>query len=162
MVKQVNPVSESASGATATAEAPPREKYVKQEWPRELLVDAEGNSVLNEEGKLTGTPACLMDPDHKTTVGEGDDARSMFTRDAYVAIKPTAFAEPYLATLYRADMCDTEIKRQEARAAKYRADAEVERTAGSKEAQAKVRRAAKLREQLAALEKQLAAEGISV
>lgn len=135
--------SGAASGATATAtaEAAEEEKKPKIALPRELAVNAQGESLLDASGKLTGTPV-KWDP------------------RLHLPLAKEAFASPAEFYEFKAWQSEESAKRSLERATKLRQDADNFRRFGDPEKRAKVKRAQRLKEQLAALEKQLREEGI--
>jgi len=100
-------------------------------------------TALNDEGKLTEVPTDFDTSKH---------------------LKPSKddFAHPALFMEFRAAEAEAKAADLTASAEKYRAEADNLRKFGDPETRKKAKRAAKLREQLADLEAQLAEEGVTV
>ena len=104
-------------------------------------INACGN--INAEGKIAGVP-------------------TDFDGSAHLAPKKDEFANPADFYEFKAVQAEAKAAELSATAAKHREEAENIRKFGDPTKRAMAKRAAKLRDQLAALEQQLQAEGIEV
>lgn len=113
------------------------------EAPAKRVPYLQACSNVNAEGKIAGVP-------------------SDFDGSAHLTPKKDDFANPADYYEFRAVLAEAKAAEQTATAAKMREEAENIRKFGDPEMRAKAKKAAKLRETLAALEAQLQAEGIEI
>lgn len=131
----------NASSSTETVEKPEK---VKKE--RKVRPDFEvPQECVNEEGKLTALP----------------DTFSAEAVGKFRSWKRSEFADKATFLEYRAVLMEARIARMTKLADRLRADAAAERAGGGESAK-KARKLQRLREAAAALEAELAAEGIHV
>lgn len=144
-------------GGTKKVEKKDGEKKARKgrvELDYSKAVDADGNSIVNEDGKLTALPL---------TVGEGDNVVfEGWNPKKHKPLRKSDFAEEYMYMFFRAHVAQIRADQQAEKAKKLRKQAEQIQQFGDPKTRKKAKKLARMREQLAALEAELAGEGISL
>lgn len=140
------------------AKAPQRDRT----FPSNLLVDNEGNSLLNGEGKLTGLPASLYADAAPVSVEHNGKTLTGHATRLFKGLKADQFAESHLRLEYQAELMQVRLNAQQERINELRKRIEEEKTGGSPEQRKKLAKLRRMRAEAEALEKALEAEGITV
>lgn len=145
------PSTQAVTPEVATDEAPPKGKRQRKErkerqpkpaMPEELAVDADGNSIVDDDGRYTGIPV---------------NWTSKFQR-----LTKKSFADEATFIEFQAHQMTQRIEDMTERRDELLAEAELSRKLGNSEVRKSAKRAERLRRQLAKLEEELAAEGIEI
>lgn len=132
--------------ATPVAQKPAKEEKPKAPKPErvDFVQSPAAKPLLNEKGLLTALPGSALD------------------EKLHNAPKKNDFATESLFFLFRAEECEQRAKELVERAADLRKEAEAAKNSPDPAMRAQMKRLARLREQTAALEEQLAKEGIKL
>lgn len=132
-------VKDGAKGV-AVKEKKPRKERAKR---IRFVISDEAKGLLNDEGKLTRAPA----------EGELDPKK-------HLAPKKKDFSQDFIHMLYRAQVMEQKAVEMSQDAKRLREQAQILSTQPDPKKRASIKRMNKLRDQLAALEAELAGEGI--
>lgn len=145
----------TTKGGEEKAKRPP-----KSALPTDLMVDAEGNSLLNDDNKLTDLPSCLF---HDADPVENEkDGRKGHASRVYAPLSKDLFAESWVALLYRAEKAEIGIAAQQRRLTQLRSDIETAKQYGDKDTANRVRQAKKVRARLDAMMASLREDGVDI
>lgn len=141
MVQATIPSKAMPKNADKKDKAPKEKKPKAVKTPYVQL--AEVRSVLDGNGRLSSMPVTFDPKLHK-------------------APRRTDFAGDHVFMLFRADVLDSRAQALASKAVQMRQEAETIQKSGDPTQRAKLKRAARLKDQLAELEAQLKAEGITL
>lgn len=138
-------LTQVAPSKTAT-KTPPRKEDLKPEKVKrvDFTRSAEAKSILDDKSRLTAAPGRLFDT------------------KKHLAPKKNDFSSEFAYMTFRADQLEASASDFASRAAKIRQEAEAAKNAPDPVVRAQVKRVQRLKDQLQALQEQLAKEGITI
>lgn len=143
-------------GGAATADAPVEKKERKSkrvEFPVKSAVGPDGQSIVDDKGKLLGIPATIKDAEGKV-LNQGWDPK------LFKPLKAKMFANESVFTKFRAQALKSRGERMVAAAEKLLKKAERNEKFGSDKTRRAADKLARLAEQRSKLVEQLKADGV--
>jgi hypothetical protein len=148
-------------GGTATADPKGKKgkkaKKAKKVYDFSSCVNTDGESIVNDDGKLTGVPVAIPAAEEG-----GDPVQVGFDPAAHKPLVKDDFADSATYMDFRAYMCDMQIARKTELAKVLRKKAAKLRKYGDEKTRKRVMRLDRMKEQMAALQAELEAEGFEL
>lgn len=145
----------TAAKKTSAKKANKTENEETEKFERSAFLDTAPATMINADGLLTAVPTIDTEVGKDSTPEAG-----IYSPRHHTAPKRVEFANEADYMLFKADDMELRANGLLERATSMREQADQYRKYGDPATRQKIKRAAKLREQLAALEKALAEEGI--